>query len=199
MRWGAAGLRAGRRVRMFRPLQLALLVVPLLLSGLPVGILGPTTSGPPSPSSQLAVAGPPPVTLPNETLTIRNQTIGNLSNFWGAGVNPGYNLTNVTNETQGTPIDWVVWPAGDVADQYDMVNGTLWTNGVPATILNDEAQFVTACLAISCHAIFTVPGEINDSAFGAYEVWYTEQVLNFHPAYWEIGNEPYKWEHFGKA
>ena len=58
---------------------------------------------------------------------------------------------------------------------------------------------MTACRAISCHAIFTVPGEINDPSFGAYEVWYTEQVLNFHPADWEIGNEPYKWEHFGQA
>ncbi len=79
-----------------------------------------------------------------------------------------------------------------------MTNGTLWTDGVPSNETTNEAEVVNACVAISCHAIFTVPGEIYDPAFGAYEVWYTENVLHFHPDYWEIGNEPYDWVHWGK-
>jgi hypothetical protein len=131
-------------------------------------------------------------------VTVQNQTIGNLSDFWGVGLNPGFSLDNMTNETEETPINWVVWPAGDVADTFDMTNGTVWTDGVPSQDPTNESQFVAACEAISCHAIFTVPGEIDNPSFAAYEVAYTEQVLHFFPDYWEIGNEPSAWLHFGE-
>lgn len=193
-RWRADQTPRGR-VSPLRAARLALLIVPLLLSGLPFGLF--TLASSTGNSAAVADSNPSPHGLPNETVTVRNQTIGDLSNFWGVGVNHGYGLSNATNETQGTPIDWFVWPAGAVADSYDMQNGTLWTDGTPSHAAVNESQFVAECRAISCHAIFSVPGEIDSPSTAAYEVVYTEQVLGFHPAYWEIGNEPYRWLHFG--
>src|SRR4029077_6850449 len=40
------------------------------------------------------------------------------------------------------------------------------------------------------------PAEIDSPSTAAYDVAYTEQVLQFRPAYWEIGNEPAIWTHF---
>jgi hypothetical protein len=71
-----------------------------------------------------------------------------------------------------------------------------------------EAEFVQWCESIQCKAIFQVPGEIEDAATAAWVVNYTEEVgqiydpaigrnitkLGFHPAYWEIGNEPQLWK-----
>src|SRR5271170_5988585 len=170
MGWEGASFRGRKRVRAAATARLALLVVPLLLSGLPIGAFGLGASPGRSPPPDLGVAGPSPYGLPNETVTVQNLTIGNLSDFWGVGVNPGYNLTNFSGEVLPTPVQWVVWPAGDVADQYNMVNGTFWNNGVPSPALTDESQFVAACRSVSCHAIFTVPGEIDNPGFGAYEV-----------------------------
>src|SRR5208282_1433557 len=109
--------------------RLSFLVIPLLLTSLPLGLFTPAATPALGTGSGVAVAGPSLPVLPNETLAVRNFTDGNLSDFWGAGLNPGYNLTNVTNETHGTPVNWVVWPAGDVADTFNMTNGTTWTNG----------------------------------------------------------------------
>jgi len=198
MRSGTASHRAGGWDRAIRVAQLALLVVPLLLSGIPLGAYTTAASSAQGGTSTIALAGGSPLALPTETVTVRNQTTGNLSSFWGAGVNPGYSLANLSSETKGTPVNWVVWPAGDVADSFDMTNGTVWTDGVPSADLTNESQFVAACEAIACHAILTVPGENDNPWFAAYEVAYTEQVLHFHPAYWEVGNEPSRWLHFGK-
>jgi hypothetical protein len=196
MGWRGEGHpRGGRSVGVLYA-RTAILVAPLFISGLPLGLFDATS--PAIAGAGFVMGGLPPPVAVNETLTVRNQTTNNLSNFWGAGLNPGYNLTNLTNETQDTPLNWVVWPAGDVADTFDMTNGTTWTGGAPTHILNNESQFVSACKAISCQAIFTVPGEIDNPSFGAYEVWYTEKVLDFHPVYWEIGNEPFQWQHFGQ-
>jgi hypothetical protein len=51
---------------------------------------------------------------------------------------------------------------------------------------------------VGCHAVLGVPGEINDPSFAAHEVRYVEGTLHFHPAYWEIGNEPALWHHWNK-
>jgi hypothetical protein len=199
MGWGWTWLRRWGRAPASRWAELSVVVVLLVIAGLPTVVVSPQSPAQALAAAGIAVPGTSPAVIPIDTVTIRNQTIGNLSNFWGVGLNPGYSLNNISSETQGTPVNWVVWPAGDVADSYDMTNGTLWTNGIPAPEVDNESQFVTACRAISCHAIFSVPGEINDPQFGAYEVAYTEQVLHFYPAYWEIGNEPHRWTHFNQS
>src|SRR5580658_11267786 len=119
MGWSAARVHDSARFRAVRTARLALLVVPLLLTVIPLGSYNAPPVGVAAPDSHVSVAGPAPLTVTNDSLTVQNQTVGNLSNFWGVGLNPGFNLTNVTNETQGTPVSWVVWPAGDIADTYD--------------------------------------------------------------------------------
>ncbi len=111
------------------------------------------------------------------------------------------------NGTQGatvaaTSVRFVRWPGGGLADRYDPFgpNGT-------ATIYSDSGSFETAastpadfadwCRSIQCSSIVTVPGETNQSSLAAQEVQYFESDLDFHPTYWEIGNEPGTWDHFG--
>jgi hypothetical protein len=170
----------------------------LLFSAIPTGAFG---LGAPTGDVGLRGAsdsGLSPLVLPTESVAIQNHTVGNLSNFWGVGVTPSVTLATASDEIQGTPVNWAVWPAGKIADTYNMTTGQVWTDGYPMVQPANESDFVSWCKSTSCHAIFTVPGEIDSPSTGAYEVAYTEQVLNFHPAYWEVGNEPYGWQHFGK-
>ncbi len=171
-------------------------VLVLLVSGFPTSV-GSTVYAAGSPAPVSTAVGPL-ASSGTETLSVLNHTINNLSNFWGAGITPSVTLQNASAESSGTPITWYVWPAGKIADTYNMTTGQIWTDGYPTTEPANESQFVTWCKSVACHAIFTVPGEVDSPALGAYEVWYTEQVLDFYPAYWEVGNEPYGWTHFGK-
>jgi len=198
MGWRKDGGRDRGRVAPIRAARLALLIVPLLLSALPVGAFSPAPASHSGAAPVVTVAASPPQPMPTETVAVQNQTIGNLSSFWGVGVSPSVSLDNATNETQPTLVNWYVWPSGDIADDYNMTNGTVWSNGYPTQEATNEAQFVAWCKSISCHAILSVPGEIDSPSTGAYELAYTEKVLNFYPAFWEVGNEPYGWLHFGK-
>jgi hypothetical protein len=184
--------------------RLTLLVVPLLLvSSLPVGALVVLSSPSAGPSATSTAARPtptspaPPQAPSTDVVTVLNQTVGNLSNFWGAGVTSGVSNANATTEVAGTPLDWFVWPAGKLADAFNMTDGQLWGYGNSSLQPTNETQFVDWCRSTACHAIFTVPGEIDSPSTGAYDVWYTEQVLGFRPTYWEVGNEPYGWENWG--
>jgi hypothetical protein len=175
-----------------REFALGLALLCLVVSGLPLGASAPSTA-----SSAPALSPPahvPPTTL-SESLTVENSSTGNLSSFWGVGVDAGTPLASAASEVQGTPITWYEYPAGKLADSFNMTNGQIWINGYPEWEGSNESMFVHWCESISCHAILAVPGEINDSANAAYEVWFTEQVLHFHPAYWQVGNEPAGWEH----
>ena len=93
------------------------------------------------------------------------------------------------------------WPGGDLSERYDMMGdnglGTIYTNGVGAPAPWSTAQFVQWCGSIHCQAIFTVPAEIDNATYAATLVSYVEEGLGFHPTYWEIGNEPGLWTHFG--
>jgi hypothetical protein len=179
--------------------ELSLVILLLVVSGLPLGGA--------SDRSQTSVALTPtiapdqraPPLPPTDTITIQNRTVENLSEFWGVGVSAesGPPSAQGTHEVQGTPITWYEWPAGKLADEYNMTSGLEWLNGFALQIHSNESQFVRWCESVSCHAIIAVPGEIDDPATAAYMVSYTEQVLDFHPALWQIGNEPYGWTHFG--
>jgi hypothetical protein len=77
-----------------------------------------------------------------------------------------------------------------------MSNGDEYNNGRFYVNPDNETGFVDWCRSVSCHAIFQVPGEIDNPSMAAWEVSYTENVLHFQPAYWEIGDEPALWTHF---
>ena len=98
----------------------------------------------------------------------------------------------------------VRWPGGDLGDRLDplALNGTGLVYGGPGAPLppaTTAAEFAAWCKSVSCSAIVTLPGEIDDPSFAAQEVSYFVQSLGFRPAYWEVGNEPDLWTHFGVA
>ncbi|MCI4365669.1 MAG: hypothetical protein L3K10_06385, partial [Thermoplasmata archaeon] len=185
-----------RRSRSSSPLRgtpgIAFVLVLLCLSGLPLG-----GGAAPSPSAPITSSVHPPPVPATVTAYVHNVTTGDLSNFWGVGVTPDTPLTNTTAEVASTPIHWYEWPAGKIADAYNMTSGQVWTNGFASYDASNETQFVQWCKSTSCHAIFAVPGETNNTTTAAWDVAYTENVLGFHPDYWQVGNEPYGWSHFG--
>jgi hypothetical protein len=94
----------------------------------------------------------------------------------------------------------LVWPGADSGEHVDALNDTevsvqqgkvVW--GHPETNLT---EFIALCRAISCEAILQVPAEIDNASFAAAVINYTEKTLGFHPAYWEVGNEPELWKHW---
>ncbi len=87
------------------------MIAPLLISGMPLGENASGAAHASGVAPGLIAAGPAPPSTPNDTVTVQNQVVGNLSDFFGVGLNPGYSIANFTNETQGTPINSVVWPA----------------------------------------------------------------------------------------
>jgi hypothetical protein len=90
------------------------------------------------------------------------------------------------------------FPGGTLADGYDLIHNRIYGLFNQSTVAQTStAQFVAACRALHCRAILSVPGEINDPAMAAADVRYVEQDLHFRAAYWEIGNEPGRWTHFG--
>ena len=71
-------------------------------------------------------------------------------------------------------------------------------NGVAtSTSGSNDSSFISFCRSIHCSAVMGVPAEIDDPGAAAVTVRYVEQTLGFRPQYWEIGNEPVTWTHFG--
>ncbi|MGA7922773.1 MAG: hypothetical protein WCA77_02220, partial [Thermoplasmata archaeon] len=99
-------------------------------------------------------------------------------------------------------VKWVRWPGGEIADRFDPAalnwSGLIYaTDGVPTLPASNTSQFVAWCKSISCQAIITVPAEVDEPSLASDYASYLEQTLDFFPAYWEIGNEPADWSHFG--
>jgi hypothetical protein len=119
--------------------------------------------------------------------------------FWGIGQQTDVRLgSSQAGVVQASPARYVVWPAGAQGDGYDAKANLLHGGGGTAVRpAESEAAFASWCRSLGCRAILTVPGEINDPSYAAWEVGYTERTLGLHPAYWEIGNEPAHWRHFG--
>ncbi len=119
---------------------------------------------------------------------------------WGVNVaaNHVFNLSDA-NLLTSTPARFLRFPGGDVTEWMNWTSGVLTEpDGIVTLATTSLASFVTACEAIQCRAILEVPAEIDEPATAAYYVAYAEHTLGFTPAYWEIGNEPSTWTHFGQ-
>jgi hypothetical protein len=151
------------------------------------------------------------------TLTVNQTPIDLPATFWGTTVSPRARLLpDETDVINATPIQIIVWPGGSAGDDYDPIHDIMYTfdaqlgpinkstghhlGGVtesqPAT---SEAEFAQWCLSTGCSTIFEVPGEIDNATLAANIVNYTEKTLGLHPSYWEIGNEPEIWTHWGQS
>jgi hypothetical protein len=133
-----------------------------------------------------------------------NLTIGSVPStlspyFWGTTISARAPLFPDEGAiVNATPTNMIVFPGGSTGDTYNPLNDTIihpakknstWSK--PAT---SEAEFVSWCKSIKCSAIFQVPGEIDNISIAKQVVNYTEKTLGFHPAYWEVGNEPEFWK-----
>lgn len=162
-----------------------LLLLPVALLVLPASALaaaGPATS--PNPTFQMA-GGPPRFEL--------------ASSFLGADVRPFAALgPGLAADYRATPLAFVRWPGGAVADQLNLTSNVIYhDNGTRYVPPGSLAQFAAWCGSVGCRAIVQLPGEIDSPATAAFEVNYIENVVGFRPAYYEIGDEPALWTHFG--
>jgi hypothetical protein len=171
----------------------AVAVVLLLL--LPVGSAAPAPRGPVGEIIPLQGQNSSGITLTlNSTPTYLN------ANFWGTTVSARDPLfANESALVNATPARVVVWPGANAGDDYDPFNNLLYANNnTSMEAPTSEAQFVAWCKTIHCTAIFEVPGVLNNPSVAEAIVNYTERNLSFIPTYWEIGNEPGFWEHWGQ-
>ncbi len=170
------------------------IAVALLLAGGITVVAWASSPAPPSPAvhAALDVNGTAPVTVLSSALL-------------GVNLRADYPLPGAQTTVVGaTAATLVRWPGGGLSDRYDLFGpgGRPWiynSTGAGAPAPSTAAQFVTWCRHVGCQAIVTVPGEIDSPGYAAQEVAYFEGALHFTPAYWEIGNEPALWEHFGVA
>lgn len=172
---------------------LAVFLSGLFLSGAYYAL--PSTKGSSGPG------GPPP-TL-STTLSVGANVSANLTSpLLGVNVRADiYGGPTMLSQAHLPEFHLYRWPGGDLAERYDMManngQGAIYSDGTSVPGAWSTAQFVNWCESISCQAIITVPAEIDNATFAAMLVSYVEQGLSFHPAYWEIGNEPGLWTHFG--
>lgn len=185
---------------------LGTLAVAAVLLALPSSALA---QGPTDASGLSVRDGSTPSVPANVTATLSvNETGYTLSPmFWGTTVSARAQLIpNEGSLVNATPTQVVVWPGANAGDDYDPLagpNGTIYTPQFTATLPpgphappTSEAAFVRWCDSIHCTAIFQVPGQIDNPTLAAQIVNYTLYTLHFHPAYWEIGNEPERWNYW---
>ncbi len=154
------------------------------------------------PLSLSPAATPGTVDAINATLTISPSNYTLSPYLWGTTVSARSPLLpNADSILAAASTSTIVWPGGAVGDDYDpLPNATgvanlVYTPGsdVPVKATTTEAEFVSKCNLIDCHAIFELPGEIDDWRTALKIINYTEVTLGFHPIAWEIGNEPELW------
>jgi hypothetical protein len=152
----------------------------------------------PAPSAAPVAAGLWPTA--SASLWISNRAAVELpTDFWGVNGGVYYRANaNATQVLENSPLSLVIWPSGDLTDSYNMTANRVYGDGntwySPPT---NERAFIAWCRSVHCHALLGLPAEIDSPSTAAYEVAYTERTLGFFPDYWEIGNEPALWQHFG--
>ena len=154
----------------------------------------------PAPASPVG----PPAPVVNASFIV-NTTAAQPLPPYALGINARANYAlgpSVASWINGTTVRLVRWPGGNLSDRMDpLANGGAGAiydssgRSVPAT--TSLAQFVTWCRSFEGAAILTLPGEIDNATYAAAVAREVTQGLGFAPAYWEIGNEPGLWTHWG--
>jgi hypothetical protein len=150
----------------------------------------------------LSTPAPPPVAPQDVTVSVNGSAppFPVSPQFWGANVGTSSPLPGAfTADAGATPVNYYRWPGGLAGDGMNYTSGILTnsTTGAPGNVTTNLTEFVQWCESFACHAILQLPVEIDQPATAAYYVAYTERVVDFHPSYWELGNEPALWTHFG--
>jgi hypothetical protein len=149
---------------------------------------------------------PPSPTFPSVSASIGGAN-GSVVDLESGMLGVNVRADAVFSSSQGTVLNstdvrLVRWPGGGLADRLDPL-----ANGDHGLIYNDSgtttgtkstlAEFVEWCRSVSCQSILTLPAEIDNASEARAIVSYAESGLGFRPTYWEVGNEPALWRHFG--
>jgi hypothetical protein len=196
-------------------------------SGLPTGcaatnvsviVCSPSTAGR-YPAISVKVTGTDGFNVTSKTASVfvdpTAVTTGNLSigasvgpssqTFWGTDFSSfpltlNHTLAALINQTPFRTLRY-----GADASAVNATNLTIgplgcayFNSNVCAQSTNNYTIFKTFCGWVHCVSILTLPTETNDRGLVAISVRYIEQTLNFHPTYWNLGNEPSSWTHFNK-
>jgi len=149
-------------------------------------------------------AGPPPnyPTVKGNLTLANNSSYAIPASFLGVNLRADFPIGAQGTAIAATAARLVRWPGGALSDRFDPLalnaSGLIYAQGaLPYPAPMPAVAFVQWCLAAGCRAIITVPGEVDSPSYAAQEVAYFEEVLHFRPAYWEVGNEPSLWRHWG--
>jgi hypothetical protein len=182
----------GRRAAV--ALAIGLLLIPSAL--FPANLRAPPSSGPAPPAWFTT-----DLKITNASIGVQTGTVVRAINasFWGADVTPDRPLgTTETKAWSAAHLTLVRWPGGAFSDRFDVTHNRIYfDDGSYVAADTSTAQFVTWCKSLHCQAIVGLPGELNNASLAKSYVSYIENQLSFHPAFWEIGNEPALWDHFG--
>lgn len=97
-----------------------------------------------------------------------------------------------------TPATYIRFPGGVLGEELNYSSGVYTSSdGTQKKLTTSTAEFVTECKSIGCHAIMQLPVEIDSPSTAAYYAKYIVNTLGYQPAYWELGNSPPGWIHFG--
>lgn len=149
----------------------------------------------------LAALGLAPLSTAGGTLSLGRNGTALPAAFWGVDVrSTNAEPPNAAALLRATPYAVLRYPGGIVGERMDLSTDTIYNYGGGSYQAPfGTAAFVQLCEAVGCRAIVQLPLEIDSPATAAKEVRYVEQTLGFHPAYWELGNEPAGWQCYGTA
>lgn len=135
------------------------------------------------------------------TLQTSGTTTALSPTFFGVNIrNDATEPANAGTLLAASGITTLRYPGGIIAERTDLSTNTIYSySGGTSAARFGTASFVQLCESIRCHAIIELPVEIDSPSTAAHEVSYVEGTLGFHPAYWELGNEPAGWPCFGAA
>ncbi len=122
------------------------------------------------------------------------------SSFWGVDVAALQRFSSTdAGYVAKTPTTFIRYPGGVLGEELNYTSGVVTaSNGAQSKVPTTVAEFVASCKLIHCQAIFQLPAEINSPSTAAYFASYVVHQLTYQPAYWEIGNAPSGYKHFGQ-
>jgi hypothetical protein len=119
--------------------------------------------------------------------------------FWGVNVAATHQFSTAdAAAVAATPVTYVRFPGGSLGEEFNYTSGVITSpNGAQSHAATSIQTFVASCKTFHCQAILQLPAEIDRPATAAYYASYVVNTLGYQPAYWEIGNAPSGWNHFG--
>jgi len=146
---------------------------------------------------------PPSYSVANGTLGPASTSRVDLGRFLGLDFRADESISPaVQNGINTTGVRLLRFPGGNLGERYDPLGadgqGLIFSDAGNSTVAQTSlADFAHYCKSVSCHAIITLPAEIDNASMAAAIVSYSVTALGFQPEYWEIGNEPADWIHWG--